>query len=139
MQEDTVQKTAKLKGHAFGMVGLLGVEFLLGMSTTLFVTFPHNVHGNTLWKFAGTQGFLTSHIAVGFLLLLGTIALFARAIKVKNRPWIVASSVALVSVVGAIITGSIFVPSQIDVYSYLMAFFFVTALLSYIWGIYKDK
>ena len=128
-----------LTPHAFGMVGILVIEFLFGILTNLFVMFPQNQHGEKLWEFAKQQGVLVLHIIIGFLLLLGTLALLVRAIRIKNLVWIIMSSIALAAVIGAIVAGAIFVPSQMAIYSLLMATFFIIALLAFFWGIYANK
>lgn len=128
-----------LTPHAWGMVGVLVIQYLLGMASALFITFPQKEKEGQLWKFAWQQIPIALHIIVGFLLVVGTLALLIRSAVEKNKQWIITSSIATVSVVGAVIGGAFFIPTQTDWYSFLMAVSFIIALLAYFWGIYVSK
>ncbi len=129
----------RLTGHAIGMIILLVIQYLLGMATSLFVVFPDTGHEGQLWAFAWKQIPLASHIIVGFLLLFGTIALLVRAIRLKIQSWILPATIGLIAVIGSIFFGSVFISSQKDMYSFIMATGFIIALLSYFWGLYATK
>ena len=92
-----------------------------------------------LWEFTQTQMPVVLHIIVGFLLLFGTLALLIRAIRFKERIWVISSAISLVAVLTAVVTGSFFITLQADVYSFIMALAFIVALLSYGWGLYKSE
>lgn len=139
MANNNAPHRSRLTAHAFGMIGLLIIEYLLGISTNVFVQFPEGKYGKQLWAFAGQQLPITLHIIIGFLLLLGTLALFIRAIITKSTSWIRTGSIALVAVIAAIVTGSLFIPTQSAGYSFIMALSFIIALLAYFWGIYRNK
>ncbi len=128
-----------LHAHAIGMIMLLTIQYLLGILTNLFVHFPEYEHGGQLWVFAWKQIPLALHIIVGILLLFGTIALMIRSFLQKDRTWSIASSIGGVSVLGAVIAGAVFIPTQTESYSLIMAFTFLIALFSYFWGLYKTR
>ncbi|MDE2025896.1 MAG: hypothetical protein KGJ07_05360 [Patescibacteria group bacterium] len=134
-----VSHTHSLKPHAFGMIGVLIVEYLLGMFSALFVNFPQGVKEGQLWKFAWQQVPVALHILVGFLLVIGTLALLIRSLVEKDRNWILASAVATIAVFGAIIGGAIFIKTQTNTYSFVMAVSFIIALVAYFWGMYTAK
>ncbi len=109
------------------------------MFTNLFVQFPEGEHKGQLWEFAWRQLPLALHIIVGLALLFGTIALIVRAVKLKNRLWTIASSIAALAILAAGIGGAAFIPSQTDAYSFMMAIGFMIALLAFGWGLYTSK
>lgn len=125
--------------HTLGLIGLLILQFLLGMFAALFVSFPEKASESQIWKFAGQQFSITLHMLLGILILLGAIALVIRAIIMKDKNWIWTSVVGLTGVVAADITGILFVAQQNDIYSYLMAVAFVVSLVAYFWGAYKGR
>lgn len=125
--------------HTLGLIGLLILQFLLGMFAALFVEFPEKANEAQIWKFAGQQVSVTLHMLLGLLMLLGAIALVIRAIIMKDKNWIWTSVVGLVGVLAADITGILFIAEQNDIYSYFMAVAFVVALVAYFWGVYKGR
>ena len=128
-----------LRAHAFGMVGLLTLQYLLGMATNLFVQFPDGLNEGQSWGYAWRQPFLALHIIIGFSLFLGTVALIVRSVRAKDRLWTISSGIAGATIFAAMGAGSLFIPSQRDVYSFVMATCFIIALLAYGWGLYKTK
>lgn len=139
---DTVMATdtrRSLSMHAFGMIGVLALEYLFGMFTTLFVTFPQNEKEKQLWQFAWRQAPVAIHVILGFVLFAGTLALLIRALVKKETQWIISGTIATISVFAAIIAGALFIPHQTDWYSFIMAVSFIIALLAYFWGIYVTK
>ena len=125
--------------HTLGLIGALILQFLLGMFTALFVTFPEGASEKQVWKFAGQNIPIVFHMLLGILILLGAIALVVRAIIMKDKNWIWTSIIGLFGVLVADVTGLLFVSQQNDMYSYTMAVAFIVALVSYFWGIYKAR
>lgn len=134
-----VDQPRSLRSHAYGMVGLLIVQYLLGMATNLFVQFPDGLNEGQSWEYAWRQSFLALHIIIGFSLFLGTVALIVRSVRVKVRLWTISSGIAGAAIFAAMGAGSLFIPSQRNVYSFVMATCFIIALLAYGWGLYKTK
>lgn len=135
-------KTSKdnpLDKQGFGLIIGLSLQYILGITITIFVKFPENLSKGQSWIFAWKQIPLAIHIILGIFLLLGSIVLFIRAIKVSQKKWIVASTVGLAAILASILSGASFIERQSDTYSYIMALSFIIALLAYIWGLYSSK
>lgn len=118
---------------------LLVIQYILGMTTNLFVHFPESGTPKDFWEFSQNQIPLAMHIIVGFLLLLGSIWLFIRALISKNNTWLKASTVSLIGIFGAWISGVIFIPSQSDMYSFLMAIGFILSFTALLWGLSRSS
>ena len=125
--------------HALGLIIGLVLEYLLGMTTNLYVHFPEGVQGGAAWEFAWSQIPLALHIILGLLLFVGAVALAIRSTRSRNKVWIRASGLGLLAIFLSAFGGSSFIPTQKDYYSFLMSISFLVALLSYFWGIYKSK
>ncbi len=128
-----------LNKQALGMLIGLIVEYLLGMSTNLFVKFPESGNEGVMWQFAKSQLLFNLHMYWGTLLLVGAVVLYIRAFLRKNKTWKIASGLGLASIIFAFIAGSSFVGNQNDMYSLVMAVAFLAAFLSYGWGLYKTR
>jgi multisubunit Na+/H+ antiporter MnhC subunit len=129
----------KLRGHALGLMGLLVVQYVLGMLSNMYVSFPENNTDWQQWHYAEGQLLIVAHIVVGMALLLGMIVLWVRAMKLRDKAWKIAGGLGTGSVVLAIVSGSEFISNQKDGYSFAMSLFFITAVASLGWGIYKTK
>jgi heme A synthase len=134
-----MKASQKLRGHAIGLLGLLAVQYVLGMLSNLFVSFPEHNSDWQQWEYAKQQLLVMSHIVVGMLLLVGTIVLLVRAIQTHDKAWKISAGLGFGSILLAIISGSEFISSQSDSYSLVMSLFFLTAVMSLGWGIYKTK
>ena len=132
-------KKDPLRIQAHIIFGFLIIQYLLGMAANMFVSFPDTTNEVKLWEFAKGQWSVMSHIILGALLVIGGIVVLIRAIRKKDKQWIIATSVGLFSMLVAGIAGARFIPTQQEVYSYIMAVAFILALLAYGWGIYKAK
>lgn len=139
MTKNQEEITSKLRKQALGIASILTIQYILGMITNLFVKFPENKHEGAAWKFAWSQLPLSLHIIIGLMLFFGALTLLIRAIIVKDKIWIISSSIAFIAILIAIIGGTIFVTKQTDLYSFLMAVSFIVALLAYFYGIYASK
>ncbi len=134
-----VQSSTKLKKQGLGMIIGLTIQYLLGMITNIFVKFPENQQSDQLWEFARKQIPVVLHSIIGLLLLIGSLALLIQAIRYKNKRWTSTASIALIGVIAAGVGGAIFIPTQNNIYSFIMAVGFLVPLLAYIWGIYSSK
>ena len=128
-----------LRRHSIGMLALLIVESLLGMMINIYVQFPAGASAGQNWEFAQGQWLIWVHIVVGSLLVLGMIALYMRAAKLKARTWKISGGIASLSVIVAFVCGEGFVSNPQDILSFVMSLFFTVAVLSIFWGIYKTK
>lgn len=131
-----MERKETLKQHGTFLLIFLILQYLLGMTTNLFVQFPQDKRDGQLWEFAWRQLPLAAHIILGILLLLGALVLVIKAIRQKNKPWIILSSFGALSILIAGMSGAIFIPTQMAIYSFVMAFTFIVALISYGWGLY---
>ena len=125
--------------YAFVIIGLLVIQYALGMVTNMFVQFPDTSDAGQLWEFARSQFATGAHILIGTLLLLGAVVFVIRAIRQHNRSWIASSVVGLIAIAAAFYGGVMFVSSQVDAYSMIMALAFIVAFLAYGWGLYADR
>ncbi len=132
-----IQKGFKTQGVI--MIAFLIVQYILGMITNLFVQFPESATDGQLWVFAWSQISEASHIILGLLLFVGALVFLIRAIRAKDRNWIIASAIGLAGIVSAIYGGVSFIPSQVDRYSLLMSIAFLVAFVGYGWGLYSSK
>ena len=128
-----------LRIYAFVIIGLLVIQYVLGMVTNMFVQFPDTSDVGQLWEFTRSQPPSGTHMWVGVLLVLSAIIFVIQSTIKKNRNWIVSSLVGLVAIMTAFYGGVMFVSSQVDVYSMVMALAFIVAFLAYGWGLYADR
>ena len=124
-----------------GMVLILGlvVQYIIGMFGNLYVQFPDTTEAGKLWQFAWAQAPEASHIILGALLFIGTLALLIRALIYKNRTWTIAAGLSLAGILVAVYSGVSFIPTQYDPYSLIMSMAFIVALLAMLWGYYASK
>jgi hypothetical protein len=127
----------RIQSHV--ILGILILQYFLGMLANLFVQFPDTTNEKLLWQFVQGQWIVVTHMILGFLLLIGSIVLLFRSIRRKDKDWIIAASLGLAAILTAVGAGSEFIPTQQDVYSYIMAVAFIIAVISYGWGIFKTK
>ena len=62
-----------LRTNAIFMIGLLVIQYALGMVANLFVQFPNTTDPGQLWEFARSQFTTGTHMVIVTLLLLGAI------------------------------------------------------------------
>jgi len=127
----------KIQSHV--ILGILILQYFLGMVANLFVQFPDTNNEKIQWQYAQGQWSVVTHMILGFLLLIGALVLLFRAVRRKEKNWIIAGSLGLFAILAAVGAGSEFIPTQQDIYSYIMAIAFILAVGAYGWGIYKAK
>ncbi len=127
---------------------LLGVQFLTGMVTNLFVTIPSSHPGwkashyftgaarGVVWALAHGGPALAAHVTGGLLLLLVSVAILVIAARVRRRPWVWASLLGWIGVTGAGFNGASFVNYGHDFSSLLMSLAFILAVVSYASALY---
>ncbi len=140
---DTVQEVSKtqngFKTHALIMIGLLVIQYALGMVSNLFVQFPQTDQAAQQWEFARTQLSEMAHIALGMLLFLSAILFVIRAIRKHSRRWIISSIIGLLAILTAIVSGSTFISTQVDAYSLVMSLAFIVTFLAYGWNLVAGR
>ncbi len=115
----------------------LVIQFLLGMYINLYVNFPTSGPAEA-WKFAWTVWPVGTHIILGTLLLLGGISLLVRAIRRKDRHWILFSAIAVLGLLLAYLGGERYITTLNDIASLLMSFGFLITFLGLNWGLYNQ-
>ena len=128
-----------LRVNAIIIIGFLVIQYALGMISNMFVQFPDTSDAGQLWEFARSQFATGAHILIGTLLLLGAVVFVIRAVRQHNRSWIASSAVGLIAILAAFYGGVMFVSTQLDAYSMVMALAFIIAFLAYGWGLYADR
>lgn len=132
-------KRDSLKIQSHFILGFLIVQYLLGMYANLFVQFPDSTSEKTLWKYAGNHVSVDIHMIVALMLVIAGIVLLIRTVLRKNKYWIIAASVGLFSILVATVAGVEYIPTQQNIFSYIMGIAFILAFVSYGWGLYKAK
>ena len=128
-----------LRTNAIFMIGLLVIQYALGMVANLFVQFPNTTDPGQLWEFARSQFTTGTHMVIGTLLLLGAIIFVVCAVRAKVGGWIASSAVGLIAIVAAFYGGVTFVSSQVNAYSLVMGLSTIVAFAAYGWGLYADR
>jgi len=113
------------------MIGLLGLEYLLGMAINLYVELP--VGGaSTVMASGGPSPLLAVHMMLGMALAVGAMLTLLLAYP-HGRRAIAAAALALGGIVLAGIAGMVFFMSgESNLASYLMALGFLVALGGYL-------
>lgn len=123
-----------LRRVSLGMAVALLVQYGLGMVVSLYVTVPGRDRGGGELAAIGRSlangpAGLAIHAGLGLLLLLGAIQLVVRSVLAGHRPLIWLSSVSLLAILGAALSGASFVNSGTDGASLSMALLTGIALL----------
>lgn len=121
------------------MVSLLVVQYVLGMAVNLYVHFPEGGSAAQNWEFMRGQWLIWAHLVVGTLLVLGTIALYVRAMQLKDKTWKIAGGIGAAANILAWISGEEIISRQQDIYSFAMSFFFIVAIVALGWGLYRTN
>ena len=107
------------------LVGLLGLQFILGMLANLYSNIPKN-HP---YEVFGHFGYILIHSLNAILLLVLAIAFLWLAIKEKIH--LTAAIWGLIGIIVAFISGHLFVSTQQNIYSLIMSLGFILAFGSY--------
>lgn len=118
------------------ILAFLVLQFILGMTLNLFVTFsniPVGSSDQTYFNSIFTTPFLLEHFIVGVGLLLGSIWILIGSIKTKVKNIPVVGALGFISILAAYISGFEFLLSgfQSNLFSFTMSLGFIVALLSY--------
>jgi hypothetical protein len=118
-------------------VVLLLIEFGLGVSVNLYAKLPASDHGKGMLPafggaVAGGPVVLALHALLGTVLLAGSIAALVRAILIRRPVLLGLAGVALLSIVGAWISGSRFVATMANGASLTMALATAVSVLCYV-------
>jgi hypothetical protein len=117
------------------MIGLLGLEFLLGMAITLYVTIlPPDLARALAGGAGGSALLVAAHVAVGTALGAGGLATLVLTLAERRPALLGGAAIGLAGVLLAAAGGAAFLsaPGQ-PAYSYAMAVGFLVAFWSYFW------
>lgn len=115
---------------SLGMLGLLAVQFLLGMAVNLYITLPSTGFG--MAEMMGGGPLVMVHMMLGIILVVGALLAFATALPCGK--WaVVCAAIALLGIVVAGIGGLTFLMGgQSNGASLLMAVGFLVAVGGYV-------
>ena len=118
------------------ILAFLLLEFVLGMTLNLFVTFPNIPAGSPDQAYIGAifaSPFLLAHFVVGLGLLLGSIWILVGAARTKVRNIALVAALGFLSILASYISGFEFLLSgfQSNLYSFMMSMGFIVSLFSY--------
>ena len=131
------------------VLAMLIVQFLLGMTVTLFVTVPSNHPGanppeyfggvvtSVTWAILQGGLWLTLHTALGLVLVLAAVGSLVQAIRLGGGGRITLAAIGFVGVLGAGFNGGSFLNYHEDFSSMLMAVGFALALSAYVALLYR--
>lgn len=107
------------------IVGLVILQFLLGVLASLYSEIPADNPAEVFHQF----GFISAHVVNGTLLLvLGAVFVYQAVTRKKYKREAMSG---LGAMIGAYVFGELFVFTQNDLMSFLMAGSFIGALLPY--------
>jgi hypothetical protein len=134
-RQDGVRKTS------LGLSIALLVQYALGMWVNVYVTVPKRDQGGGVPAAVGRAlssgpAALALHAGIGLVIVIGSVALVARAIQARHRMTIVTSLISLLAVAGAAVSGATFVNTGSDGASLGMALLTAVALLCLLVNLY---
>jgi hypothetical protein len=111
--------------NSFAAVGMLLLEFSLGVGVNLFAAPPHADHGKTLFTafgsaLTGGAAGLAVHALLGTVLLITAVSAVARALFARQA-LIVLTVIASLGIVAAWLSGARFVSTMANATSMTMA------------------
>jgi hypothetical protein len=153
MSETTVARRALARDRAgrdgvrkasLGLSIALLVQYALGMWVNLYITVPKRDQGGGVPAAVGRAlssgpAALALHAGIGLVIVIGSVALVARAIQARHRVTIVTSLISLLAVAGAAVSGATFVNTGTDGASLGMALLTAVALLCLLVNLYAPQ
>ena len=124
----------RLRHASFGLVILLVIQYVLGLSYNLHGTAPTAT--KDISEFSSPL--LAVHVTNGLLLILAAIYLVVVAVRARVRLAVTTSSVGLLSVLAAFYGGEEFIHNGgVSGYSMLMGVMMAVALLCYVVNVWS--
>ncbi len=106
-----------------GLIISLAIEFILGVILTTLVNYDSSKHS------AAQTGFLVAHVVVAVGIIVG--AIIQTVMSIKWHALRAASSIGLLSSVGAFASGEAAAKNGSDIAVFVMAMCFITAFICY--------
>lgn len=110
------------------MLGLLSLQFLLGIISNLYFKFPDTTDQAQLWKAAWGNVATASHLIIGTVIVLLGLVMLIQALRSTQKIFSMLAIIAFVLVLLAAFGGEEFVRTQSDGYSVVMAVGFIGAM-----------
>jgi len=138
----------RARSLAFGLLLLLGLQFILGIVTNLYATIPATHPGSGAsnffvglvqglgWSLSDGAWALQLHVLVGLGVILLGITLVYVAYATHERIWMICASIGGVAMLSAGFSGAVFVNDGQGLSSLLMSVWFLVALISFVVGLY---
>jgi hypothetical protein len=127
----------KTRRQGLGMVGILIVQYVLGMIVNIYVTVPKRDQGASAFTAIGRAiahgpvG-LTIHTILGLLLVIGALQFVVTAVLGRDRVLIGLTVVGFISMIGAAMSGAGFVGKGDQASTMGMAAAWALALICYL-------
>jgi hypothetical protein len=132
---DSRERGGQIRLLGAAMVLTLLGQLLLGMANTFWLSLPDSGSG---WNAASPAFLLTAHLTLGTALLILAVWIAVLAVRERDRGWIVASVVGIVSILVSFTGGSLFMgETSNDGASYLMAVGCAVAIAAYALALYR--
>jgi len=144
MAEGAERLLGVLRRRTAATLGLLMVQFLVGMAVNLYVTTPTHHAGagsgpylsgalaSVLWSFSSGLPLLIVHVVIGILLLLSGVELVVHAVRSRrgaSMVWLAAGGLTAILFAG--FNGASFLKYDQNISSMLMAVGFAVAVACY--------
>jgi hypothetical protein len=125
----------KLKRSALAASVLLVLIYLLGVYGALFIEIPEGEG----WSFVMSSVVLLGHAVLGTLLIFHSGSILVMARKAKSATWTWVSVLGLAGVLLSVGTGSSYITTDNDWFTFAMSVGFAISILAYLYGIYADQ
>ncbi len=136
----TMDKAAMMRRtfimQATAFLIMLSIQFILGIATNLFIKLP-SAGGAEAWRAAWTNAVVILHMIIGLGLFVGSIFFMIRTIVARDRRWMITTLIGFIGMLLAFFGGVLFVQTQSDAYSFIMAIGFILGVLAYGWGLVR--
>ncbi|MCW2855139.1 MAG: hypothetical protein JWR52_754 [Marmoricola sp.] len=126
-----------LRANALAAVIMLLLETALGIGVNVYVTLPGSDSGASVLSGFGravTNGpaAVVLHATLGLLLIVTALTAVVRSVRIANSVWVTITSVNLVVIVGAAMSGARFVGTEADGASLSMGIGACLAIAGYV-------
>jgi hypothetical protein len=144
-----MEKEARFRPTLGFAIGMLLIQYLLGIAVNLFVVIPNNHPGanpseyfggvvtSVSWAILHGGLLLTLHAVWGLVLLLGAIGTLVQAIRLGGGARVTWSAVGLFGVLAAGFNGGSFLNYHQDFSSMLMAIGWALGMTAYVVLLYR--
>lgn len=126
-----------MKKQLVGLLVGLGLEYVFGMATMVYVKFPEDVGESEMFHFASTHFFSAAHIFLAYALVLGSLVFMVKAFIANQAKLKLPAVLGFLAILVAGYGGETFIRTNNDTYTFIMSLGFLVAFVSYGWGLFK--